>query len=70
MYTKHILNSTIFANIKVYSIQMQCVIEALMRYSKRFDKILEVLVSKASPIESSTGDKIAFVELGVCKTYL
>ena len=62
MYTKRILNSTIFANIKVYSIQMQCVTEALMRYSKRFDKILEVLVSKL--IESSTGDKIAFVELG------
>ena len=30
VYTKHILNSTIFANIKVCSIQMQCVIEALM----------------------------------------
>ena len=27
MYTKHILNSTIVANIKVCSIQMQCIIE-------------------------------------------
>ena len=34
-------------------------------------KILEMLVSKASPIESSIDDKIAFVELGgsVERTY-
>ena len=31
-------------------------------------KILEMLVSKASPFESSIDDRIAFVELGVCKT--
>ena len=36
VYTKHILNSTIIANIKVCSIQMQCVIEALMCIFKTF----------------------------------
>ena len=36
MYTKHILNSTIIVNIKVCSIQMQCVIEALMCIFKTF----------------------------------
>ena len=36
VYTKHILNSTIVANIKVCSIQMQCVIEALMCIFKPF----------------------------------
>ena len=36
VYTKRILNSTIIANIKVYSIQMQCVIEALMCIFKTF----------------------------------
>ena len=36
VYTKHILNSTIVANIKVRSIQMQCVIEALMCIFKTF----------------------------------
>ena len=40
VYTKHILNSTIFANIKVCSIQMQCVIEALMCIFKSFDLII------------------------------
>ena len=41
MYTKYILNSTIIANIKVCSKKkMQCVIEALMCYSKRFDLII------------------------------
>ena len=40
MYTKHILNSTIIANIKVCSIHVQCAIEALMCYSKRFDLII------------------------------
>ena len=37
MYTKHILNSTIVANIKEFSIQMQCIIEALMCIFKTFD---------------------------------
>ena len=36
VYTKHILNSTIIANIKVCSIQMQCVIEAFMCIFKTF----------------------------------
>ena len=36
VYTKRILNSTIIANIKVCSIQMQCVIEALMCIFKTF----------------------------------
>ena len=36
VYTKHILNSTIIANIKVCSKQMQCVIEALMCIFKTF----------------------------------
>ena len=36
VYTKHILNSTIIANSKVCSIQMQCVIEALMCIFKTF----------------------------------
>ena len=36
VYTKHILNSTIIANIKVCFIQMQCVIEALMCIFKTF----------------------------------
>ena len=36
VYTKRILNSTIIANIKVCSIQMQCVIEALMCILKTF----------------------------------
>ena len=30
VYTKHILNSTIIANIEVWFIQVQCVIEALI----------------------------------------
>ena len=33
---KHILNSTIIANIEVYFIQMQCVIEALIYIFKTF----------------------------------
>ena len=37
VYTKRILNRTIIANIEVYYIQMHCVIEALICYSKRFD---------------------------------
>ena len=36
VYTKLILNSTIIANIKVSSIQIQCVIEALMCIFKTF----------------------------------
>ena len=32
-------------------------------------KILEILVSKASPIESFIVDKMAFVELGGCIRY-
>ena len=36
VYTKRILNSTIIANIKVCSIQMQCVIEALMCIFKTY----------------------------------
>ena len=36
VYTKHVLNSTIIVNIKVYSLQKQCVIEALMCMFKTF----------------------------------
>ena len=36
VYTKRILNSTIIANIRVCSIQMQCVIEASLCIFKTF----------------------------------
>ena len=40
MYTKHILDSTIIANIEECFIRMQCVIEAFNVYSNRFDLII------------------------------
>ena len=40
MYTKRILNSDIIANIKVCSIQMQCVIKHKCVYSKRFELLI------------------------------
>ena len=40
MCTKHILKSTIIANIEVCFIQMQCIIEALMCKFKTFDLII------------------------------
>ena len=41
----------------------------ISRLKSRVIKILEMLVSKASPIESSIGDKIAFVELVIFNCY-